>query len=92
VAAGRFTFEPFNRSDVPGALAQLMLLLDNMAAADELLERLEAGTDAMAGLAPGDTQLQMFAVRYASVQVWVRRGRFDKVQAVIDAMLRGLRV
>jgi hypothetical protein len=69
-----------------------MLLLDHMAAADELVERLEVGVDVLAGLAPGDAQLQMFAVRYASVQLWARRGRFDKATGAVDAMLKGLGV
>jgi hypothetical protein len=90
--AGSFTLQRFNPSNLPGALAQLMLLLDHMAAADELVERLEVGVDALTGLAAGDPQLLMFAVPYASVQLWARRGRFDKVQDAVDAMLRGLGV
>jgi hypothetical protein len=31
-------------------------------------------------------------MHYATVQLWARRGRFDKVQGVIGAMLTGLGV
>jgi hypothetical protein len=67
-----------------------MLLLDHMAAPDELVRRFDLGVDALAGMPAGHSQLQMFAVRYASVQLWARRGRFDMAAGVIDAMLRGL--
>jgi NAD(P)H-hydrate repair Nnr-like enzyme with NAD(P)H-hydrate epimerase domain len=73
-----------------------MLLLDHMAAADELVERLHASAELLAGLQGHVGQdaaagrLQLLEVHYATVQVWARRGRFEKAATVIDAMLRGL--
>jgi hypothetical protein len=63
-----------------------------MSAPDALAERLDAGMDALIDLSPGHDQLQKFKAHYASVQLWAGRGRFDKAAAVIDAMLKGLRV
>jgi hypothetical protein len=34
----------------------------------------------------------MFEARYASVQLWAGKGRFDKAAAVVEALLRGLGV
>jgi hypothetical protein len=78
-----------------------MLLLDHMAAADELVERLHASAELLAGLqgpagqqdaAAAAGRLQLLQVHYATVQLWARRGRFEKAAGVIDAMLRGLGV
>jgi hypothetical protein len=75
-----------------------MLLLDHMSAVDELVERLHATAELLAGLqgsagqqdAAAAGRLQLLEMHYATVQIWARRGRFDKVAAVVDAMLRGL--
>jgi hypothetical protein len=91
-AAGGFTLQPFDCSDLPGALGQLLQLLDHMAAADDLMERFDHGVEALASLPDGHPELRLFGTRYASVQIWARKGRFDKVFGVIDAMLRGLGV
>jgi hypothetical protein len=80
-----------------------MLLLDASSAADELVERLHASAELLAGLlapagqandaaAAAAGRLQLLQVHYATVQLWARRGRFDKAAGVIDAMLRGLGV
>jgi hypothetical protein len=69
-----------------------MLLLDHMSAPDELVERLQAGVAALAGLPKGHEQLQYLEVHYASVQLSVRRGRFGKAAGAVDAMLKGLGV
>jgi hypothetical protein len=77
-----------------------MLLLDHMAAANELVERLHASAELLAGLqgpagqqdAAAAGRLQLLQLHYATVQLWARRGRFDKAAGVIDAMLRGLGV
>jgi hypothetical protein len=83
--------QPFTGS-VPAALVQLMLLLEAMAAPDEQVERLQLGVQALAGLLEGHAQLQYLEVHYASVQLWVRRGKFEKAAAAIDVMLAGLGV
>jgi hypothetical protein len=75
-----------------------MLLLNHMAAADELVERLHASTELLAGLqgpagkqdAAAAGRLQLLQVHYTTVQLWARRGNLDKAAGVIDAMLRGL--
>jgi hypothetical protein len=98
LAADSFTLQPFDRSDVLGALAQLLLLLDASSAADELVEWLHASAGLLAGLqgpagqqdAAGASRLQLLQVHYTTVQIWARRGRFDKAAAAVDAMLRGL--
>jgi hypothetical protein len=77
---------------VPAALAQLLQLLDHIGAADELMERCDQGIEALASLPAGHSELQLFEARYASVQIWARKGRFIKAAGVIDAMLRGLEV
>jgi hypothetical protein len=81
-----------------------MLLLDHMGAADELVERLHASAELLAGLqgpagqqdaaaaAAAAGRLQLLQVHYATVQLWARRGKFEKAAGVIDAMLRGLGV
>jgi hypothetical protein len=77
-----------------------MLLLDASSAADELVERLHASAELLAGLqGPAGQQdtaaagrLQLLQVHYATVQLWARRGKFEKAAGVIDAMLRGLGV
>jgi hypothetical protein len=78
-----------------------MLLLDASSAADELVERLHASAELLAGLqapagqadaAAAAGRLQLLQVHYATVQLWARRGRFQKAAGVIDAMLRGLGV
>jgi hypothetical protein len=69
-----------------------MLLLDHMAAADELVERLDQALSALIDAPQGTDVMQKVRARYPSVQLWARRGRFDKAAAVIDAMLRGLGV
>jgi hypothetical protein len=100
-APASFTLKPFSPSNVPGALAQLMLLLDAMSAADELVERLPASAELLAGLhgpagqqsaAAAAGRLQLLQAHYATVQLWARRGKFDEAAGVIDAMLRGLGV
>jgi hypothetical protein len=63
-----------------------------MAAPDALAERLDAGMEALPHLPEGHLLLQMFEGRYASVQLWVQRGRYEKAAGVLDAMLRGLGV
>jgi hypothetical protein len=63
-----------------------------MAAPDKLVDRLQLGVQAVAGLPEGHAQLQFFEVHYASVQLWVRRGKMEKAAGAIDAMLRGLGV
>jgi hypothetical protein len=60
-----------------------------MGAADDLMERSDQGAEALAHLPAGQPELQLFEMRYASVQIWARKGRFDKAAGVIDAMLRG---
>jgi hypothetical protein len=77
---------------MPGALAQLLQLLDHMAAADELMERFDQGIEALASLPAGHSEVRLLGTRYASVQIWARKGRFAKASGVIDAMLRGLGV
>jgi predicted TIM-barrel fold metal-dependent hydrolase len=67
-----------------------MLLLDHMAAPDELLERLDQAMGALIDLPQDNDVMQKFEARYSSVQAWARRGRFDKAAGVIDAMMRGL--
>jgi hypothetical protein len=77
-----------------------MMLLDHMAAPDELVERLHASAELLAGLqgpagqldAAAAGQLQLLQVHYATVQLWARRGKYEKAAGVIDAMLRGLGV
>jgi hypothetical protein len=75
---------------VPAALRQLLQLLDHVAAADDLMDRFDQGTEALASLPAGHSELQLFETRYASVQIWARKGRFDKAAGVIDAMLKAL--
>jgi hypothetical protein len=69
-----------------------MLLLDHMAAPDDLVERLDQAISVLIDLPQGDDAMQKVEVWYSSVQLWARRGRFDKAAGVIDAMLRGLGV
>jgi NAD(P)H-hydrate repair Nnr-like enzyme with NAD(P)H-hydrate epimerase domain len=77
-----------------------MLLLDATSAADELVERLHASAELLAGLqgpagqqdAAAAGRLQLLQVHYTTVQLWARRGKFEKAAGVIDAMLTGLGV
>jgi predicted Rdx family selenoprotein len=77
---------------VPAALKQLLQLLDHMAAADELMERFDQGIEALASLPAGSSELQLFETRYASVQIWARKGRFDMAAGVVCSMLKALEV
>jgi hypothetical protein len=61
-----------------------------MAAADELVQRLDLAIDVLIDLPQGHVALQKFQTCYASVQLWAGRGRFDMAAGVVDAMLRGL--
>jgi hypothetical protein len=69
-----------------------MLLLDHMAAQDELVERLDQAMSALINMPQGNDVMRKVEARYSSVQLWARRGRYEKVAGVIDAMLRGLGV
>jgi hypothetical protein len=69
-----------------------MQLMQHMSAPDQLAERLDAGMEVLLGLPAKDVQLQRFKARYASVQLWAGRGRFDKAAAAVDALLKGLGV
>jgi hypothetical protein len=70
----------------------MLLLLDRIAAPDDLVERLQLGVQTLAGLPKGHDQLQFVEAHYASVCIWARRGKFGKAVGVIDAMLKGLGV
>jgi hypothetical protein len=89
------TLQPFDRNDVLGALARLLLLLDAMSAPDELVERLHTSIVMLAGLqgpagqqdADAAGQLQLLQAHYTAVQVWARRGRFENAAAAVDVLL-----
>jgi lipopolysaccharide biosynthesis regulator YciM len=63
-----------------------------MTAPDELVERLDQAMSGLIDLLQGNDVMQKLEARYSLVQLWARRGRFDKAAGVIDAMLRRLGV
>jgi hypothetical protein len=61
-----------------------------MKAPDALIGEMNKAVIVLAELPAGHAQLQMFLVRDASMRSWAKKQRFDKVQGVIEAMLKGL--